>query len=221
MLVKDRMSNEVLTVKPETTIPEALALMEKNGIRRLPVVDNDRLVGIITLLDLVRASPSPATSLSIWELNYLIAKLPVKDIMAKKVYIVSPNEPVDAAASLMREHRIGGLPVVDNGKVVGIITETDIFSAFMDMLGVLRGGLRLTLELPDRQGVLAEVTEVFRDYGVNIVGLAVLPSEPEKNVGQSVWRLEGCEDVDALMNLLREKSYRVVHVSGNNICKIG
>ena len=206
MLVKDRMSNEVLTVKPETTIPEALALMEKNGIRRLPVVDNDRLVGIITLLDLVRASPSPATSLSIWELNYLIAKLPVKDIMAKKVYIVSPNEPVDAAASLMREHRIGGLPVVDNGKVVGIITETDIFSAFMDMLGVLRGGLRLTLELPDRQGVLAEVTEVFRDYGVNIVGLAVLPSEPEKNVGQSVWRLEGCEDVDALMNLLREKS---------------
>ena len=219
MLVKDRMSNEVLTVKPDTTIPDALALMEKKGIRRLPVVDKDHLVGMVTLLDLVRASPSPATSLSIWELNYLIAKLPVKDIMAKDVYSVSPNEPVDDAAALMKEHRIGGLPVVDNGKVVGIITETDIFSAFMEMLGVLRGGVRLTLELPDRQGSLAEVTELFRNYGVNIVSLAVLPSEPENNVGQSVWRLQGCEDVDALMDFLREKSYRVVHVSENNVCE--
>ena len=86
MLVKDRMSTNVITITPSTTVPDALVMMEEKGIRRLPVVDKDRLVGIVTLLDLVRASPSPATSLSVWELNYLLAKLPVKDVMAKKVF---------------------------------------------------------------------------------------------------------------------------------------
>lgn len=218
MLVRDKMSANVLTVSPDTTLPDALALMQERGIRRLPVVAKDRLVGIVTLLDLVRASPSPATSLSVWELNYLLAKLPVKDVMAKDVLTVSADEPIDDAAMLMREHRVGGLPVMDNGKLVGMITETDIFSAFLEMLGVHRGGLRLTLELPDRQGSLAEAAALFRNFGVNIVSVAVLPSEPEKNVGQSVWRLQGCEDVEALLDFLREKSYRVIHISENDVC---
>ncbi|MBS3947078.1 MAG: CBS domain-containing protein [Dethiobacter sp.] len=219
MLVKDRMSSPPLTISPETTVPEALSLMEKKGIRRLPVLDRDCLVGIVTLLDLVRASPSPATSLSIWELNYLLAKLPVKDVMAKKLYTVSPDMPIDEAARLLREHHLGGLPVVKEGKLVGIITETDIFTAFLEMLGVNRGGLRLTLELPDRQGALVVAAELLRDFGVNVVSVAVLPSDPEKNVGQSVWRLQGCEDVDALRDFLREKSCRVLHISENNACK--
>ncbi|MDW7649884.1 MAG: CBS and ACT domain-containing protein [Bacillota bacterium] len=219
MLVKDKMSTEVLAVTTETTLPDALALMEEKRVRRLPVLEKDKLVGIVTLLDLVRASPSPATSLSIWELNYLLAKLQIKDIMAKEVLTVGPDEPIDDAAALMRENRIGGLPVVEEGKVVGMITETDIFTAFLEMLGVSRGGLRLTLELPDRQGSLAEMTELFRNFGVNIVSVAVLPSQPEKNVGQSVWRLQGCDDVDALLAFLREKSYRVIHYSEGNVCE--
>lgn len=219
MLVKDRMSTELVTITPDTRVPDALALMESKGIRRLPVVDKDRLVGIVTLLDLVRASPSPATSLSIWELNYLLAKLPVKDIMAKKLKTISPDAPIDEAAALMREHRLGGLPVVKEGRLVGIITETDIFTAFMEMLGVNRGGLRLTLELPDRHGALVEAAQVFRNFGVNVVSVAVLPSDPEKNIGQSVWRLQGCEDADALLAFLREKGYRVVHVSENGLCQ--
>jgi len=215
MLVKDRMSKDPVTVSPETTVPDALSLMEKKGIRRLPVVDKDRLVGIVTLLDLVRASPSPATSLSIWELNYLLAKLPVRDVMAKKVLTVSPETPIDEAAKLIREHRLGGLPVVWEGKLVGIITETDIFTAFLEMLGVNRGGLRLTLELPDRPGSLAEVAEIFRSFALNVVSLAVLPSEPGKNVGLSVWRLRGSINAGMLLDLLREKGYRVVHTSEN------
>lgn len=218
MLVKDRMSPDAYTVSPEMTVPDALAMMEEKKVRRLPVVDKGTLVGIVTLLDLVRASPSPATSLSIWELNYLLTKLPIKDVMAKKVQFVSPDEPIDDAAQLMREYRIGGLPVVKDNKVVGMITETDIFTAFLEMFGVTRGGLRLTLELPDKPGALVEAAEVFRNFGVDVVSLAVLPSVREKNVGQSVWRLQGCESVDELLDFLREKSYRVVHISENNVC---
>jgi acetoin utilization protein AcuB len=218
MFVKDKMSRNLVTVTPETTVPDALALMEEKKIRRLPVVENDILVGIVTLLDLVRASPSPATSLSVWELNYLLAKLPVKDVMAKDVLFIKADVPIDEAAAIMREHRIGGLPVTYNGKLVGMITETDIFSAFLEMLGVNRGGLRLALELPDKHGALAEAAALFRNFGVNIISVAVLPSDEESNIGQSVWRLDGCEDVDALLDFLREKSYRVIHISESNIC---
>jgi acetoin utilization protein AcuB len=109
--------------------------------------------------------------------------------------------------------------VVKEGRLVGIITDTDIFTAFMEMLGVNRGGLRLTLELPDRHGALVEAAQVFRNFGVNVVSVAVLPSDPEKNIGQSVWRLQGCEDADALLAFLREKGYRVVHVSENGLCQ--
>jgi acetoin utilization protein AcuB len=219
MLVKDKMTHDVLMISLDTTVPDALALMEEKKVRRLPVVDKDRLVGIVTLLDLVRASPSPATSLSVWELTYLLAKLAVKDIMTKEVLFVEPNTPIDEAAILMRENRIGGLPVTENGLVVGMITETDIFTAFLEMLGVNRGGLRLTLELPDQQGALADAAVLLRNFGVKIVSAVVLPSDKEKNVGQSIWRLQGCEDVDALLDFLREKSYRVVHVSESNVCE--
>lgn len=218
MLVKDRMTQNVVTVTPDITVPDALALMEEKGVRRLPVVNKEQLVGIVTLLDLVRASPSPATSLSIWELNYLLAKLPVKDMMAKNVKAVSPDMPIDEAAAIMRENKIGGLPVVQQGKLVGMITETDIFTAFLEMLGVNRGGLRLTIELPDRQGALAEAAELFRNFGVNIVSAVVFPSDDERNVGQSVWRLQGCDDADALLDFLREKSYRIIHFSENSVC---
>jgi acetoin utilization protein AcuB len=219
MLVKDRMSREMVTISPATTILDAMALMESKKIRRLPVMDKGRMVGIVTLLDLVRAAPSAALSLSIWELNYyMIAKLPVRDVMAKDVKTVSPDVPIDEAAILMREHHIGGLPVVKDGQLIGLITETDIFTAFLEMLGVNRGGLRLTLELPDRHGALTEAAELFRNFGVDVVSLAILPSKPDSNLGQSIWRLKGCEEVAALLDFLREKGYSVTHVSENDVC---
>ncbi|EEG77153.1 CBS and ACT domain-containing protein [Dethiobacter alkaliphilus] len=219
MLIKDRMTKDVITVSPETTVPDALNLMEEKDVRHLPVVEKGRLTGIVSMLDLVRATPSPATSLSIWELNYLLAKLPVQDIMTKDVISVGPDTPIDDAALLMRTNKIGGLPVVKEEQVVGIVTETDIFSAVLEMFGVTRGGLRLTLELPDQHGALVKAAEMFRNFGVNVVSLTVLPSDAEKNVGQSVWRLQDCENVDELLDFLKEKSYRVIHYSENDVCE--
>ncbi len=125
--VKDWMTPDPITIAPNTTLPEANRLMKECGIRRLPVVDKGRLVGIVTLGDVREASPSAATSLSIYELNYLLARLTVEKIMTRDPIVITPETSIEAAARLMLEHKIGGLPVVDEGKVVGIITESDIF----------------------------------------------------------------------------------------------
>jgi CBS domain-containing protein len=127
-LVRDWMTQKVLTVTPDTTLTEAERLMETKMIRRLPVVENGRLVGIITYGDIRQAQPSTATSLSIWELNYLLAKINLAEIMTRDVVTVSQNATIGEAAKLMLDHQISGLPVVDHhGDLVGIITESDIF----------------------------------------------------------------------------------------------
>lgn len=126
-LVRDWMTSDPVTIDPQTTLPEANRLMKECGIRRLPVVDNGRLVGIVTLGDVREASPSCATSLSIYELNYLIARLTVGHIMTREPITIAPDSSIEAAARLMLEHKVSSLPVVDGTKVVGIITESDIF----------------------------------------------------------------------------------------------
>lgn len=127
-LVQDWMTPEVLTVTPDTTLPEAHQLMIERRLRRLPVVANGRVVGIVTRSDIRGAQPSSASSLSMWELNYLLARLKVEAIMTPDPKVVSPQTTIGDAARLMLEHKIGGLPVVDaDGHVVGIITESDIF----------------------------------------------------------------------------------------------
>jgi acetoin utilization protein AcuB len=127
-LVRDWMTRDVLTITPETTLPEAHRVMTDNKIRRLPVVKNDRLVGIITLGDVREAEPSDATSLSIWEVNYLLSKLSIKEVMTSNPITIHADQTIGEAAWLMLTNKISGLPVVDDGKrVIGIITESDIF----------------------------------------------------------------------------------------------
>lgn len=127
-LIKDWMTRDVVTVTPDTILPEAHRLMSDHNIRRLPVVEDGRLVGIITRGDVRGAEPSEATSLSIWELNYLLARLAINEIMTSNPVTVSGDATISEAAQLMLEHKISGLPVVDeNGRVAGIITESDIF----------------------------------------------------------------------------------------------
>jgi len=126
-LVRDWMTRDPITITSDTALPHAHRLMQDHSIRRLPVVDEGVLVGIITLGDVREAEPSDATSLSIFELNYLLAKLPVSDIMTSNPITVTPITTIARAAQLMLEHKVGGLPVVDRGKLVGIITESDIF----------------------------------------------------------------------------------------------
>ena len=127
-LVKDWMSREVITAVPSMGLLDADALMRENKIRRLLVVENGRLVGIVTFGDVRGARPSAATSLSTWEMNYLLANLKLGEIMTRQPQTISPEATIGEAASIMLSHRISGLPVVDSsGQLVGIITESDIF----------------------------------------------------------------------------------------------
>ena len=135
MLTRERMSRPAITAPPEMPIQDALSLMRKKGIRRLPVLDKKgKLVGIVSDRDLLHASPSDATSLSVWELNYLLSKVTLKRVMSAPVITVSPDTPVQEAARIMVEKKIGGLPVIQGGKLVGIITETDLFKVLLELL---------------------------------------------------------------------------------------
>ena len=134
MLVRDYMSTPAITIKTTTGVQEALKTMHIHHIRRLPIVDEaERLVGIVSERDLLYASPSPATSLSIWELNYLLAELKVNDIMARGVITTTADASLQSTARQMLNQKIGGIPVIDeHRRVVGVITESDIFRAFLD-----------------------------------------------------------------------------------------
>src|SRR5690606_27798731 len=133
--VRDVYTRKVIWVTPNSTLPEARKLMDGNDIRRLPAIAGGELVGIITLTDVLRAAPSPATSLSVWEINYLLDKITVAELMTSPVMTVTPETPLHEVARLMLAHKIGGLPVVEDGKVVGMITESDIFRVMVGLLG--------------------------------------------------------------------------------------
>ncbi|ATW26245.1 CBS and ACT domain-containing protein [Candidatus Formimonas warabiya] len=175
MHVRSKMTKEPVTITRQTTIADALELMRKHNIRRLPVMENNKLVGIVTDRDISEVSPSPATTLSVFEINYLLAKMKIKDVLPKnqKVVTISPDAYVEEAAIIMREHKIGALPVIENNKLVGIITETNIFDAFIELLGVKEQGSRITIEVEDKPGVLADVTQIIKNDGANISRVAV------------------------------------------------
>lgn len=135
MLVKDWMTADPITISPETNLPKAHKIMKDHKVRRLPVLDGDRLVGIVTLGDVREAGPSDATSLSIYELNYLLSNLTIADIMTKSVITLEADASLQDAASLMLQNKIGGVPVLTGGKLVGIITESDVFRAIIEILG--------------------------------------------------------------------------------------
>ena len=171
MLVKEKMTPQPIFITKETTLATALQLMRDNKIRRLPVLEGDKLIGIVTDRDLREVTPSPATSLSMHELNYLLAKTKIGSILPKKnkVITIDANAFLEEAALLMRDHKIGGIPVVEGDKLVGIITETNIFDAFIEIMGLRQEGFRITVKMcNDRPGILAEITKTIAACGGNI-----------------------------------------------------
>jgi acetoin utilization protein AcuB len=171
MLVGDRMSKPVVTIQPDLPLPEALNLMKKEHIRRMPVVKDGKLVGIVSDKDLLNASPSSATSLSIWEINYLLSKVLVSEVMSGNVMTVTEDTPIEQAARIMADNKIGGLPVMRDGQVIGIITETDLFKVFLELLGAREAGVRVTALIEDKPGRLAALTEAIAAKKGNFIAL--------------------------------------------------
>ena len=177
MLVGERMSHPVISVAPETPIHDALALFKKEHIRRAPVIKDAKLVGIISETDLLNASPSPVSSLSIWEMNYLLSKVTVKQVMSKKVMTIEEDTPIEEAARIMADNKIGGLPVMRSGKVVGIITETNLFRIFIELMGAREKGVRVTALIQNKHGTLAKVTKSIADAGGDFISFGQFTGE--------------------------------------------
>ena len=181
MLIRERLSQSVNYVTPETSVAEALDFMKSQHVRRLPVLKHDKLVGIVSDKDLLNASPSRVTSLSAWELAYLLGKLTIGEIMTREVLTVTEDMPIEEAARSMADHKIGGLPGLRNGEVVGMITETDLFKTFLEMMGARRHGVRLTVLVPEEPGQLARLTEAIASIGGNILALGTFAGEHPGN----------------------------------------
>jgi len=209
------MTPNPITVSKKTTIAEALELIKDNKIRRLPVVDRGKLIGIVTDRDLSQVSPSPATTLSVFELNYLLAKTTIGDILPRnqKVVTVSPDDYLEKAALLMRENAVGGIPVMEQGQLVGIITESDIFDAFIEIMGVRQPGLRIHLEVENRVGVLAEISQIMKDLGVNITHTVY---SPDGDKGNLLLKLDTFEE-EMVLKALKEAGFEVVAANSDVI----
>ena len=181
MLVGKRMSRPVITIPPDMPVVDALNLMKRERIRRTPVVREGKLIGIVSDKDLLNASPSPATSLSVWEMNYLLSKIKVKDVMTKDVITVTEDTPIEQAARLMADNKIGGMPVLRGDKIVGIITETDLFKILLEMMGAREMGVRVTALMHEERGQLAKLSRSIADAGGNFIAFGQFSGDDPTN----------------------------------------
>ncbi|MCK5552957.1 MAG: CBS domain-containing protein [Deltaproteobacteria bacterium] len=177
LLVENRMSKSPITIKRDDSFQTALNLLRQGGVRHLPVVEGRKLVGIVTDRNLRQASPSPATSLSIYEIKYLLNKIAVEDLMVKDVITISPTATIESAAKLLFEHKIGALPVVnEKGELLGIITETDILETFVEATGLGEPSSRMEVEMDDKPGALAKVAQLIKKHTINIISVMTIPA---------------------------------------------
>jgi acetoin utilization protein AcuB len=176
MLVRERMSRPVITVTPDMPINDVLAMFRKEHIRRAPVMKDGRLVGIVSDRDLLYASPSSATVLSVWEMHYMISKVTIKQIMTKKVLTVNEDTPIEEAARIMADNKIGGLPVMSSSgssRVAGMITETDLFKIFLELMGARQKATRVTALISDNPSQLTKVTKAIAQLGGNFISFGM------------------------------------------------
>lgn len=194
MLVRQRMTQKLITITPETAVAEALSFMRQNQVRRLPVTNKrGKLVGIVSEKDLLYASPSPATSLSVYEVGYLLSKLKVREVMTKELITVSADAPLEEAARIMIDNQVSGLPVMEGNNLIGIITETDIFRTIMEMLGARESGIRLTLEVPNEKGAFGEITGKIAALGGDIITLGTFYGS-DRTTGIVILKVRGVEE---------------------------
>ena len=212
MFVANRMAKNPVTVTPGATVEEAASLMKQGHFRRLPVVDEKgKLVGFLSDRDIMRVTPSPATTLSRYEERALLGKLKVADIMAKKVVSVGEDATIEEAALVMYTSKVGGLPVVSSvGAVVGVITETDIFKTFVDVMGLADGKTRLTLLVDNKVGVVHDIAGIFTDLGLSLDSLVTC----RQPYGKYEIVVRGdIPNVEEMKKKIEEKGYQIIHTA--------
>ena len=193
MLVEERMTSPAITIGPDVSVPDALAMMRREKVRRFPVIDrHGNLIGIISEKDLLNAAPSDATTLSIWEINYLLNKLTIDKVMTKNVITITRDTPIEEAARIMADNKVGGLPVVEGEKVVGIVTETNLFRIFLELFGARAKGIRLSVLVPDEPGALWRLTGAIQAIKGNIIALGTFLGENTGN-GMVTLKVDGVE----------------------------
>jgi acetoin utilization protein AcuB len=209
MLVRDRMSSPAIAADVKTSLAEAQTLMRHHDIRRLPVLQRGRLVGIVTWTDLMRAQPSPASTLVTWEVPALLRSASVREIMTPDPITIGPDAPIEAAAVIMRREKIGGLPVVEGPVLRGVITESDIFEAFIDLTGFRHGGARLVVEVTDRPNALAGLVGIVEALGVRLTSVATYQ---QAGVRLAVLRVDVPHPLH-VVQALGEGGYSVLHLA--------
>lgn len=182
MAVKDFMTRKVVYISPNTTIAHAADMMREQKLHRLPVIENDQLVGLVTEGTIAEASPSKATSLSIYEMNYLLNKTKVGDVMIRDVVTISQFASLEDATYLMLKNKIGILPVVDNVQLYGVITDRDIFKAFLEVSGYGEEGVRLRFVTENKVGVLEQIIRLLVEENLNISNTVNIPRKDGKVV---------------------------------------
>ena len=207
MAVKDFMTRKVVYVSPDTTVAHTADMMREQGLRRLPVIENDRLVGIVTERTMAEASPSKATSLSIYEMNYLLNKTKIRDIMIRDVVTVSPYASLEDAVYAMMKNQVGILPVVEAGQVFGVITEKDVFKAFLEVSGYGEEGIRVIITAEDTVGTLAKIVDTISADNLNIKRTVVATRKSGKVVIEI--QIDGKADVTDLREKLINQGIQV------------
>lgn len=193
MLVGDRMSHPVITISPQASLDDAWKLMVNEHISRLPVVDKKgKLIGIISEKQVLRYSPSEATTLDVWEIKGVMNRIQVEKVMTRDVVTVSEDTPIEEAARIMTDNQISGIPVVTNDKLVGMIAETDLFKTFLEVLGAREPGIRLTILVPKEPGELAKLSESIFKAGGNIISLGTFYGDSSE-VGEITLKVEGLD----------------------------
>ena len=211
MRISERMNKEVTTISRNDTLETAMKTMRDKGIRHLPVLDGNKLIGLLALSDVRRAMPSHVSTLDVHEATCLFDRVKVKDALPahQKLITIGSDDFIEEAALLMRAYNIGSLPVVNtDGALVGIVTESNIFDAFVELLGVRTSGSRLTLEIGDKPGVLAEITDIIQKFDVSIVRIAMFPPSNSKTY-EAVIRLDTGE-IDPIVEMLRLHGFKVL-----------
>lgn len=212
MRIRDLMTKKPITVESDTLVLDAQKIMSEHNIRRLPVVDKGKLKGIITKHDLLEASPSPATSLSVHELNYLLSKMKVKEIMKKDPITLTPDMPFEEALRIGQEKKIGSFPVVENGKLVGIATESDIVRFLTRALGIREEGSRITIEgLGGKLTELEKIISIASQHQTIVLSMISLP-RPEKKDWMIVLRLK-TNNPDPIVKDFKKAGFNVTYAS--------